>query len=332
MNPLLNVSQLTVRYRGSNGPITAVQDVSFSVYPNEIVGFVGESGSGKSTVAQAILRLHPSESVEVTGDVRFQDTNLLTVKAEALRQRRWTQIAMVSQSSMNALNPLRTIEQHFNDVWIAHPSQSPRDRHTRNVELLAMVNLDALVLQKYPHQLSGGMRQRIAIALAMMFHPPFMIMDEPTTALDVLVERDILARIQALQQDNHLSILFITHDLHVIFKLAHRLLIMYAGEIVESGPVADIQRCAYHPYSQGLRRSFLSIDMPRVRRQGIPGWSPDSKQQHSGCRFAPRCAYAQDQCLTVAPSFEWIDDAQTHGVRCHYWREIVPLILWSCVW
>ncbi len=321
-DPLLSASHLSVRYRAGSASVVAVHDVSFSVYPNEILGFVGESGSGKSTVAQAVLRLLAPEAAEVTGTVTFHDRNLLTLEAESLRRLRWTELAMVSQSSMNALNPLRTIGQHFDDVWSAHHPEPAAERQRKNVELLAMVNLGAPILQRYPHQLSGGMRQRVAIALAMMFHPPFVIMDEPTTALDVLVERDILARIHALQQENRLSILFITHDLNVIFKLAHRLLIMYAGEIVESGAVEEIKHYAYHPYTQGLRGSFLSLDMPRTRRQGIPGLTPDMKHLHAGCRFAPRCQYAQDICRTTAPNFDWIDGTETHGVRCHYWREI----------
>ncbi len=319
---LLEVSHLSVRYRLANTAVMAVDDVSFSVQGNEIVGLVGESGSGKSTVAQAVLRLLSAELAEVTGEVTFRDQNILSLDEESLRRLRWTQLALVSQSSMNALNPLRTIAQHFDDVWAAHHVLAVSERRQKNVALLTMVNLDPVILERYPHQLSGGMRQRVAIALAMMFQAPFVIMDEPTTALDVLVERDILAEIHALQQKNHLSILFITHDLNVIFKLAHRLLIMYGGEIVEAGPTEAVKDAAHHPYTQGLHRSFLSLDTARTRQHGIAGQPPDMKQHQTGCRFAPRCSYAREVCYTTITTFQWVDAFHTHGVRCHYWREI----------
>lgn len=318
---VLKVTNLVVQYRTRSGPVTAVDGVSFTVGRGEILGLAGESGSGKSSVAQAIARL-PSGPTNVSGRVELGGTDLLQASADDLRRLRWTQFSLVTQSVMGALNPLTTIAEQFFDTFEAHGHREKTANTRRIQELLALVGLDAETMRAYPHQLSGGMRQRVGIALAMMFNPSLIIMDEPSTALDVVVERDLLGRIKTLQKTFGFSILFITHDLSLLFRIADRVAIMYAGEILEVGPVSHFLTRTLHPYSTGLVRSFPRITESQRRQKGIAGSPPILSALPSGCRFHPRCPMAVPLCEAQSPLWEWVESDRSVGVKCFRWKEI----------
>jgi peptide/nickel transport system ATP-binding protein len=265
-----------------------VDDVSFAIGQGEVFGLAGESGSGKSTIAHAILRtLHPP-AVITGGNVFFNGKDVLDMNAEALEDFRWRDISMVFQSAMNSLNPVMKIGDQITDVLMKH-KMSARDAKARASELFNVVGIEQSRLDSYPHQLSGGMRQRAVIAIALALRPPMMIMDEPTTALDVVVQKDIMQQIEDLKKQLGFSILFITHDMSLLVEFSDRLAIMYAGQIVELAPARELFNNPLHPYTQGLMNSFPSVTGPKRRLVGIPGSPPNLVDPPSGCRFHPRC-------------------------------------------
>ncbi|WP_437581765.1 ABC transporter ATP-binding protein [Sorangium sp. So ce887] len=314
-SPILSVQDLRVEFMTPAGPVCAVDNVSFDIAPGEVLGLAGESGSGKSTVAQAIMRLLRPPAVITGGHVYFAGQDVLSMNEEQLRAFRWRKVALVFQSAMNALNPVLTIGDQIADPIIAHDRVTPAQAMERAAALLKLVNIDPSRLTSYPHQLSGGMRQRVVIAIAMALRPPFLIMDEPTTALDVVVQREILQQIAELKERLGFSILFITHDLSLIAEFSTRIAILYAGKLAETARAKDLFSDPKHPYTQGLLGSFPSVRGPRRRLQGIPGTPPDMRNPPSGCRFHPRCPQAFATCQTEQPALREI--APEHRGACH---------------
>ncbi|KYF72759.1 ABC transporter ATP-binding protein [Sorangium cellulosum] len=314
-SPLLSVQDLRVEFITPTGPVCAVDNVSFDIAPGEVLGLAGESGSGKSTVAMAIMRLLRPPAIITGGRVLFAGQDVLSMTEEQLRAFRWRKMALVFQSAMTALNPVLTIGEQIADPIIAHDGVTQAQAMERAAALLKLVNIDPSRLTSYPHQLSGGMRQRVVIAIAMALKPPFLIMDEPTTALDVVVQREILQQIAELKERLGFSILFITHDLSLIAEFSTRIAILYAGKLAETARAKDLFSDPKHPYTQGLLGSFPSVRGPRRRLQGIPGSPPDMRNPPSGCRFHPRCPQAFATCQNELPVLREI--APEHRGACH---------------
>ncbi|WP_437683762.1 ABC transporter ATP-binding protein [Sorangium sp. So ce131] len=297
------------------GPVCAVDNVSFDIAPGEVLGLAGESGSGKSTVAMAIMRILRPPAVITGGRVLFAGQDVLAMNEEQLRAFRWRKMALVFQSAMNALNPVLTIGEQIADPILVHDKVTPAQARERAAALLKLVGIDTSRLDSYPHQLSGGMRQRVVIAIAMALKPPFLIMDEPTTALDVVVQKEILQQIADLKDRLGFSILFITHDLSLIAEFSTRIAILYAGKLAETARAKELFADPKHPYTQGLLGSFPSVRGPRRRLQGIGGSPPDMRNPPPGCRFHPRCPQAFAPCNNDIPALREI--APEHRGACH---------------
>jgi peptide/nickel transport system ATP-binding protein len=319
---LLELRGLVVDY----GRVRAVDGVDLSIGEGEIVGLAGESGCGKSTVAAAAMQVLRAPGHIAEGSVLFQGEDLAGRNREALRKYRWRNVSMVFQSAMNALNPVMRVGDQFVDAMQAHERIDRRRAMRRAGELLELVGIDARRVRAYPHELSGGMRQRVIIAMALSLSPELIIMDEPTTALDVVVQREILQQIEALKRDFGFAVLFITHDLSLLLEFADRIAIMYAGEIVESAPAERIGSEPQHPYTQGLLRSFPPLRGPLTRLSGIPGSPPDLADPPSGCRFHPRCPHCTPENAHLVarqtgerPQLRLI--AREHRVACHLVEE-----------
>jgi peptide/nickel transport system ATP-binding protein len=315
------VRDLRVEYVTPRGPARAVDGVSFALAPGEVFGLAGESGSGKSTIAHAILRtLHPP-AVITGGHVMFNGKDVLEMDEEALEDFRWHDISMVFQSAMNSLNPVLKIGDQITDVLMKHKI-SASDARARAAELLNIVGIEKSRLDSYPHQLSGGMRQRAVIAIALALRPPMMIMDEPTTALDVVVQKDILQQIQELKEQLGFSILFITHDLSLMVEFSDRIAIMYAGQIVEMAPSRELFENPLHPYTRGLMNSFPSLTGPKVKLTGIPGSPPNMVTPPTGCRFHPRCTMCNPIETRVEPKLQEVKPG--HWVAYHVGMPFQP--------
>ncbi len=313
---LLSVRDLNVDYVTPKGTIRAVDGLSFDIQKGEILGLVGESGSGKSTAAMAAMRILGPPAVISKGKVSFDGRDVLAMGRTELRNWRWKEISIVPQSALNALNPVLTVQEHFLDTIDAHlPELSRAQALERAVELLAMVDIDTRHLKSYPHELSGGMRQRVVIALALALSPSLVIMDEPTTALDVVVEREILKRVLELQREMGFSILFITHDLSLLLEFATRLGVLYAGHLMAIGPVQVFRDGGQHPYTQGLMHAIPQLTGPREEFRSIPGSPPSLWSPPDGCRFHPRCPIAVEKCRFQVPELEQV--AGGHGLACH---------------
>jgi peptide/nickel transport system ATP-binding protein len=298
----------------AKGAVRAAEDVWLNIAPGEIVGLAGESGCGKSTVAQAIMRLLRPPAVITAGQVLVDGEDVLDMDEQELARFRWCKVALVFQSAMNALNPVMKLGDQIADVIIYHLGVSRAAARARAAELLELVGIDAKRLYAYPHELSGGMRQRAVIAIALALNPPLLLMDEPTTALDVVVQREILEQIEQLQRQLGFAILFITHDLSLLVQFADRIAIMYAGQIVEQAPARELFEQPRHPYTQGLMRSFPPLSGSRSRLSGIPGAPPNLACPPTGCRFHPRCPLATPECAEIEPYLQKIAD--DHLVAC----------------
>ncbi len=314
---LIDVSGLCVDYGLGDGAVHAVVDAGFTLRRGEVLGLAGESGSGKSTLAYAVTRLLRPPGVITAGEARFhQSVNLLTAGPRQLRGLRWNEIAVVLQSSMNALNPVLSIGTQLSDVLRAHRPQMARAaRRARSGELLELVGIPADRLASFPHELSGGMRQRVMIATALALDPSVVIMDEPTTALDVVTQREILEELTALRDRLGFAVLFISHDLSLLVEIADSIAVMYAGRLVERAAADAIFRAPRHPYSLGLLSSFPSLHGPRQVMEGIPGSPPDLRQAPPGCTFHPRCRFAFDRCRHDPPPLLDLD-AGTRAASC----------------
>jgi peptide/nickel transport system ATP-binding protein len=315
---LIEVRGLCVDYGLGDDAVHAVVDADLELRRGEVLGLAGESGSGKSTLAYAITRLLRPPGVITAGSARFgASVNLLSASQRELRGLRWSEIAVVLQSSMNALNPVLSIGTQFSDVLRAHrPDMSRAERRARSGELLEMVGIPADRLNSYPHELSGGMRQRVMIATALSLDPSVVIMDEPTTALDVVTQREILEELTALRDRLGFAVLFISHDLSLLVEIADSIAVMYAGRLVERAGANVLFRAPRHPYSLGLLSSFPALHGPRRAMDGIPGSPPDLRNVPSGCSFHPRCGYAFDRCRTDPPPPLLDVDAGTRAAAC----------------
>ncbi|GIH16287.1 ABC transporter ATP-binding protein [Rugosimonospora africana] len=304
--PVLSVRDIAVDYAGPR-TVHAVRGVSFDLGRSEVLGIAGESGCGKSTLAYAIARLLRPPARMTAGSVVFHDTDgtaidVTALSGEALRTFRWRRVAMVFQGAMNALNPVLSVRAQLGDVLRAHlPDLTRREREDRCRELLDLVGIEARWMSGYPHELSGGMRQRVMIAMAMALRPDVVILDEPTTALDVVVQREILEEIDRLRSVFGFAVIFITHDLSLLLEISDRLIIMYGGLIVEQGRATEIQAGAHHPYTLGMLGSIPTLRGDRRVLHGIPGTPPDLADPPSGCPFTPRCRYAFGACGAAVP-------------------------------
>lgn len=290
--PLLDIKDLTVEYVTDERVVRAVDRVTFSLSEGEVFGLAGESGCGKSTIANAILRLLRDPAVVAGGSIRFRDTDVLDLDAAGLRTFRWRQVAMVFQSAMNSLNPVMTIGDQILDIFTAHTKLSRKQCLIQAGELLDLVGIPRNRLKSYPHQLSGGMRQRVVIAMATALRPPLLIMDEPTTALDVVVQQEIMAQIKELQAELGFAILFITHDMSLMVELSDRMAVMYGGRFVETAPADKIFSEPQHPYTRALMNAFPPMTGPRVPLRGLGegvrlGRIPDLVEARPGHFVAP---------------------------------------------
>jgi peptide/nickel transport system ATP-binding protein len=315
---LVEVRGLEVDY----GRVRAVDGVDLDIRAGEVLGLAGESGCGKSTVANAIMQILRPPARIAGGSILFGADDLVGKSTEELRRYRWRNVAMVFQSAMNALNPVMRVGDQFVDMMHAHERISKHRAILRAGELLELVGMDKRRVRSYPHELSGGMRQRVIIAMALALSPELVILDEPTTALDVVVQREILQEVEALKRDLGFAVLFITHDLSLLLEFADRIAIMYAGEIVETAPSAALAHSPLHPYTQGLLQSFPPLTGPRVRLSGIPGAPPDLRDMPGGCRFHPRCPHClpDNAALYLRQTSErprLREIAAGHSVACH---------------
>jgi peptide/nickel transport system ATP-binding protein len=315
---LLEVRDLCVDYVTEKGAVRAVDRVSLSVAPGEFLGIVGESGCGKSTLLYAIARLLSPPAEIASGSIRFRGDDMVTMGEDDLRHIRWQNYSLVMQSAMNALNPVMTIGAQLSDAILAHQRLPQRAVLARSEEVMRLVGIDPVHLKSFPHQLSGGMRQRSMIAMALVFTPELVIMDEPTSALDVVAQRSLMLQIKELQRKIGFAAIFVTHDMSLVSHFSDSLAVMYAGQVMEIGPTHTVFSEPRHPYSSGLLSSFPSIKGERLPLQGIPGTPPDLAHPPAGCRFHPRCPKVMPQCKTIEPRFY---ERQGVRVRCHLYAD-----------
>ncbi|GED61703.1 ABC transporter ATP-binding protein [Lysinibacillus fusiformis] len=320
---LLEVNQLSIRFHLKNGKeAKVVDDVSFTIHKGETVALVGESGSGKSITSLAIMRLLPIPPGEITaGTINFNGKNLLAYKNKEMSHIRGNEISMIFQEPMTSLDPVFTIGNQMIEGIRRHQKVSKKDAWQKALQLLKEVGIANAekVIAEYPHQLSGGMRQRVMIAIAMSNNPQLLIADEPTTALDVTVQAQILKLMMKMKEEHQSAILFITHDMSVVAETADRVMVMYAGQIVEEAPVRELFLNPQHPYTAALLKTMPSLETEVKRLPSIPGTVPPAYALPKGCRFAPRCPHAMAQCHQDSPTIHYIQE--THKVRCHLFTE-----------
>ncbi|MBL6455914.1 ABC transporter ATP-binding protein [Belnapia sp. T6] len=320
--PLLVVENLQTHFRTPDGINRAVDGVSFHVNAGETVAIVGESGCGKSVTSMSILRLIPEPPGKIAGSIRFQGRDLLKLSEPEMRSIRGNEISMIFQEPMTSLNPVLTIGRQIGETLRLHQGLSAKQAEDKAVEMLTLVGIPEprRRVREYPHQLSGGMRQRVMIAIALACNPKLLIADEPTTALDVTIQAQILALMRDLKRTVGAAIVLITHDLGVVAEVAERVVVMYAGKKVEEAPVVELFNTPRHPYTQGLLGSMpklgSSLTGTETRLAEIPGLVPSLKQKIPGCVFASRCPHATDLCVKVAPALE--EKAPGHVAACHY--------------
>jgi len=321
---ILQVRGLTVAYASDAGPVVAVDNVDLDLRRGEFLGIVGESGCGKSTLLYAIARLlgAPLAGEITSGQVLFKGRDMVSLTEKQLRHIRWREYSVVMQSAMNALNPVLTVEAQMRDALEAHSNMTKREMRERSKEVLRLVSIDPVHLLSYPHQLSGGMRQRAMIAMALLFTPDLIIMDEPTSALDVVAQRSLMMQIKELQERLGFAAIFVTHDMSLVSHFSDRLLVMYAAQVAEYGKTRQLFDHPLHPYTQGLLEAFPSIRGEKVRLTGIPGQPPDLLRPPTGCRFAARCPHAHERCTAAPPLYE-VDGELVRCVLYEHEREAV---------
>jgi oligopeptide/dipeptide ABC transporter ATP-binding protein len=321
VDSLLEVKNLTVSFDTPEGRASAVDDTSFSIRPGETLGLVGESGCGKTVTALALMRLvlTPPGRIE-GGQILFKGTDLLQLPERDMRRIRGNEISMVFQEPMTSLNPVFTCGYQVEEAVVLHQRLSKREAHERTLEMLSLVKIPdpARVAKSYPHQLSGGMRQRVMIAMALSCNPSLLIADEPTTALDVTIQAQIIDLLLSLQQQFGMAILMITHDLGVIAETCRRVVVMYAGKVMEVATTQDLFNDARHPYTMGLRESIPSLAPRGERLKVIPGKVPDPLDLPRGCRFSDRCKYAEYRCDNEDIALR--DLSPAHSIRC--WKDV----------
>lgn len=321
--PVLEVENLVTTFDTDAGRLTAVDGVSFTVRAGQTVGIVGESGCGKSVTALSIMRLLPQPMGQIRGDeIRLKGKDLVSLPIEDMHDIRGGKIGMIFQEPMTALNPVHTIGRQLSEVFLLHLTKDPKDAWQRGITMLEKVGIPAPAdrMHEYPHQLSGGMRQRVVIAMALACEPSVVIADEPTTALDVTIQAQILELMQQLQRDLGIAIVLITHDLGVVAEMCDEVVVMYAGRVAESGPVERIFEQPSHPYTRGLLASIPRLTTPRkAKLPVIEGMVPSLADLPSGCRFQNRCPHRDERCEQLPPLEEVAAD---HHCACHRWREL----------
>jgi peptide/nickel transport system ATP-binding protein/oligopeptide transport system ATP-binding protein len=323
-SPLLEIEDLQTWFYTDDGVGKAVDGVSYSIQAGETLGVVGESGCGKSVAAMSILQLVPTPPGKyVGGKIRFRGENLLERSEKQMREIRGKEIAVIFQEPMTSLNPVFQVGDQIGEALRLHEGMSRSQARERSIELLRLVGIPSpeTRVSEYPHQLSGGMKQRVMIAMALACNPALLIADEPTTALDVTIQAQILELLRDLQREKGMAILLITHDLGVVAENADQVVVMYAGKVVERAPVDELFGSPRHPYTLGLFRSLPRLDRKSDRLEVIEGNVPNPLDFPSGCKFRPRCRYATDECAQIEPQLQEIDDQ--HLVACHHWASIV---------
>ncbi|MEV5724648.1 MULTISPECIES: ABC transporter ATP-binding protein [Streptomyces] len=319
---LLEVRDLHVEFRTRDGIARAVNGVTYRVDAGETLAVLGESGSGKSVTAQAVMGILDMPPGRITGgEILFQGRDLLKLKESERREVRGAGMAMIFQDALSSLNPVLTVGDQLGEMFVVHRGMSRKDARAKAVELMDRVRIPGAKerVRQYPHQFSGGMRQRIMIAMAMALEPALIIADEPTTALDVTVQAQVMDLLAELRREYRMGLILITHDLGVVADVADRIAVMYAGKIVESAPVHDIYKAPAHPYTRGLLDSVPRLDQKGQELYAIKGLPPNLLHIPSGCPFHPRCPMAQDVCRTDVPPLYEVDGER--GSACHFWRE-----------
>ncbi|MFI9807255.1 ABC transporter ATP-binding protein [Streptomyces sp. NPDC052301] len=319
---LLEVRDLQVEFRARDGIAHAVNGVSFGVDAGETLAVLGESGSGKSVTAQAVMGILDMPPGRITGGrILFRGRDLLTLKEEERRRIRGAGMAMIFQDALSALNPVHSVGDQLGEMFVVHRGMSKKDARAKAVELMDRVRIPGAAqrVRDYPHQFSGGMRQRIMIAMALALEPALVIADEPTTALDVTVQAQVMDLLAELQREYRMGLILITHDLGVVADVADRIAVMYAGRIVESAPVHDIYKAPAHPYTRGLLDSIPRLDQKGQELYAIKGLPPNLTHIPPGCSFHPRCPMARDVCRTDEPPLYQV--CEERGSACHFWRE-----------
>lgn len=314
---LLEVRDLKMYYKTLRGHVKAVDSVSFDIERGKALGIAGESGCGKTSMAVTVLRLLPSNGKIHGGSIKLDGVDIVKMDDEGFRKAvRWKKISMVFQGAMNALNPVHRVGDQIVEAILAHEDVSHAEAVTRAEDLLDMVGINPKRFKEYPHEFSGGMKQRVVIAMALACNPDVIIADEPTTALDVMVQSQVLKAMEDLRKRLDLSMMLITHDLSVIAQTCDNIAIMYAGKIVEYGSVIDVYDNPTHPYGMGLVKSFPNIKAERTRVRSLPGFPPNLLAPPEGCRFHPRCPLADDICMKEEPELIEIG-SNSHKVACH---------------
>jgi peptide/nickel transport system ATP-binding protein len=332
MSLILSVHDLTMHYATRKGEVSAVDNVSFDLAKGQSLGLVGESGCGKTSIAFALMRLLPENGMIKNGYIMLDGKDIVAMDYADLLKVRWRKIAMVFQAAMNALNPVYTVGQQITEALELHLSNiSPAQARERIAILFELVGLDPVLMDRYPHEFSGGMRQRAVIAMALSCSPDIIIADEPTTALDVIVQDRILKRIRELQRELNMAMIYISHDIAVIAEVSDRIGVMYAGRMAEMAESADIFDRPMHPYTYALMGAFPSIKGKRRELKTLPGEPPDLLDPPLGCRFHPRCPYATDVCREKQPDFKPVNGASradlTHGHYVACWHPMQGVTL-----
>ncbi len=314
--PILEVENLVMNYEIEEGMVSAVESVSFSLPKGHSLGLVGESGCGKTSVALTLMRLTAANARVLGGEVRLDGENLLELSDEEMRQRRWDDIAMVFQGAMNSWNPVYTVGEQIKEAMDLHwkPRPTVTEARAKTEELFRLVGLNPEMIDRYPHEFSGGMKQRAVIAMALSCNPKLIIADEPTTALDVIVQEQILEELRKIQQDLGMSIIYISHDIAVIAEITDLMGVMYAGKLVELGNTTDIFARPRHPYSWLILSSTPSITGPRRQLAPLEGEPPNLLDPPSGCRFHPRCPFATQRCIDEEPPLAEVESG--HEIAC----------------
>lgn len=315
---LLELKNVNVRYIMKDKKVHACQHVSLEIEEQDSIGIVGESGSGKSTLASAVLRLLPHRITQVDGEILYNGKDLLKLTKDEMDALRWTDLSIVFQKSMSALSPVHKVGAQMEDVYRVHfPNADKNEIKQRVYDLFKVVNLSDRVYELYPHELSGGMMQRVSIALSLLHNPRLLVLDEATTALDVVTQSQILCEIMSLEQNLNVTRIMITHDVSVVASTCKKIAVMYAGRLMESGETKDVLVNPQHPYTQGLLKSFPSFKGAKNDLRGIPGSLPDLSQEIPGCVFAPRCPFATEKCRTVEPELKTVNEKGNWKVACH---------------
>lgn len=320
---LLEIEDLHVEYSTPGGTVRAVDGASFDIPEAAIVGLVGESGCGKTTVARALTRVIPKNARITSGHMMFAGKDLLTLSPAEMNALRWRDISFIPQSAMNSLDPVYRIRSQLAEVLCQRGGLSRRQAMLRAAELFEMVGIDPKRLSDFPHQFSGGMRQRAAIALALALEPALVIADEPVTALDVIVQRQILDQLLGLQRDLGLSVIMVTHDISVVAYACDYVVVMYAGQVIEAGPTKTVLTAPGHPYTMGLYNAFPDLQASGSELTPIEGYPPDLRHPPFGCRFAGRCPFAIDRCRSDRPPPRALADG--HSAACHRLDDVEDL-------